>query len=71
MRRPYDFETISEVDVVRELARFINSSVSDENGNNGALRFASELTGMSEDLLLELIDDEYYDGYDDEECNFC
>ena len=43
----------SQQDVVETLYRFMAQCPSDEAGNEGALRFASELIGVSEDQMME------------------
>lgn len=56
MGKLLDINTISQVDVVESLKHFVAENLSAEVANDGAIEFASELTGISVDRLLELID---------------
>ena len=53
MKKPLTTDTLSQQDVAEALARFCSACPSDDEGNEGALRFASELLGVSEDQIWE------------------
>ncbi len=58
MRSILDVATISEVDVIETLKKFVFTNLSAEIANDAAYEFASELTGISVDRLVE-----YVEGY--------
>ena len=58
MNRLLDVSTISQVEVVETLRDFIMQDYSADIANNAAYEFASELTGISVDQLVE-----YVEGY--------
>jgi len=56
MNRIMDVATISEVDVVETLKKFVFTNYSADIANDTAYEFASELTGISVDELLEHVE---------------
>ena len=55
MKKLLDIDTISQVDVVETLRKFVHENLSDDIANDAAFMFASELTGLSIDTLSEYI----------------
>lgn len=58
MGKLLDISTISQVEVVETLRNFVMQNYSDDIANDAAYEFASELTGISVDQLVE-----YVEGY--------
>ena len=58
MNRLIDVSTISQVEVVETLRNFVMRNYSADIANDAAYEFASELTGISVDRLVE-----YVEGY--------
>lgn len=58
MDRLLDVSTISQVEVVETLRNFVMQNYSADIVNDAAYEFASELTGISVDQLVE-----YVEGY--------
>ena len=55
MKKLLDMDTISQVDVVETLRKFVYEDLSADIANDTAFMFASELTGLSIDTLSEYI----------------
>lgn len=55
MEKLLDMNTISQVDVVETLRKFVYEDLSADIANDAAFMFASELTGLSTDTLSEYI----------------
>ena len=55
MEKLLDMNTISQVDVVETLRKFVYEDLSADIANDAAFMFASELTGLSTDALSEYI----------------
>lgn len=58
MGKLLDISTISQVEVVETLRNFVMRNYSADIANDGTYEFASELTGISVDQLVE-----YVEGY--------
>lgn len=56
MSKLLDVSTISQVEVVETLRNFVMKNYSADIANDAAYEFASELTGISVDRLVEIVE---------------